>query len=194
MVRGNAIFNVDRIFDMMDSQLFMDFLIPFFLIFAVVWASLSKIKIFEDRKVNTIIALMISLITVVPHLVNKYPSDKDPIDIIMGSIPQVAVVLLAIVMLLVLLGVFFKESTFEQSFIGGWVSIICIIVIVWIFGASAGWWRGWNSVENYIGIDAISLVVILIVFGIIINFITSDGKETTGDKFVDKVGKFFGEK
>lgn len=184
----------NNIFRMLDTPILMDFLLPFFLIFSVLFASLQKIKIFKEKKVNVLLSLVISLLVVIPHITNRYPPGSDVVEIMMNAIPQVAVLIIALIMLFIILGLFFGEKKFGGSSIGGWVSIIAIVAILWIFGSSAGWWSGWRSIERFFGEDIISLAIIIIVFALIIRFITSDPDKEPGEKFMDKVGDFFGAK
>ena len=47
--------------------------------------------------------------------------------------------------------------------------------------------------EDFFGSDAIGLIIMLLIFGIIISFITSEGKEETGFKKIGiDFGKLFG--
>ena len=131
---------------------------------------------------------------VIPHVTNRYPPGKDVVEIMNNALPAVSIVIIAIIMLFILLGLFFGEQKFKGASIGGWISLICLTTIVWIFGASAGWWSGWRSINDFFGQDAISLVIIILVFGMIIKFITQEDKKEAGEKFMDKVGDFFGAK
>lgn len=184
--------NFNRFFNLLDSPIIMDFIIPFLLIFSILWASLQKIKIFGERKVNMMLSVIISLLVVIPHVTNRYPGGKDPVEIIMNAIPQIAVVIIAIIMLFILLGLFFGEKKFKGATVGGWISVMCMLTVLWIFGASAGWWSGWSSIESYIGTDSLSLVIIILVFGMIIRYITKEEDKSKEDKMVDKMGRFFG--
>ena len=190
------IYDFNRALALLDAPIIMDFFLPFFLLFAVLFASLEKIKIFKEKKVNILVSLIILLLTVIPHTTGRYPPGKDVVAIMMNSIPAVAAVIIAIIMLFILLGLFFGEQKFAGASVSGWISVLCIAAVVYIFGSSAGWWSGWNSITRIIGRDAISLVIIIIVFGLIINFITKGGEEpaTPGDKIMDKIGGFFGNK
>jgi len=187
-------YNLERWIGIAENYGLTDVVLPFLLIFVILFGTLQKVKIFKQKKFNIMISLVISLLVVIPHVTNKYPPGKDVIEIMNNALPAVSIVIVAIVMLFVLLGLFFGEQKFVGASIGGWISLICIASIVWIFGSSAGWWSGWNSVRNFFGEDAVSLVIIIIVFGLIINFITKEDKKEAGEKFMDKLGDFFGAK
>jgi len=187
-------YNLERWIGIAENYGLTDVVLPFLLIFVILFGTLQKVKILKKKKFNIMISLVISLLVVIPHVTNKYPPGKDVIEIMNNALPAVSIVIVAIVMLFVLLGLFFGEQKFVGASIGGWISLICIASIVWIFGSSAGWWSGWNSVRNFFGEDAVSLVIIIIVFGLIINFITKEDKKEAGEKFMDKLGDFFGAK
>jgi hypothetical protein len=57
-----------------------------------------------DRRINSVIALAISLMVVIPHIIGWYPPGQDPIDLISGFLPATAVVLVAIFAVILLLG------------------------------------------------------------------------------------------
>src|SRR3989344_8866636 len=84
-----------------------DVMLPFLLIFVIVYAILQKTKILgEGRKnLNVIIAVVVGLLVVIPHVTGRFPADSDPVLIINDALPQVSIVLVAVVFLLILIGV-----------------------------------------------------------------------------------------
>ena len=96
-------------------------------------------------------------------------------------------------MVLLLIGLFgWKQEGSQVPWI---IFLLAIVAVVYFFGSAAGWWYGWNSLSQFFGEDAVSLVVVLLVFGIIIWFITSTGKSgTTGKKVFGDLGKWLGGK
>lgn len=167
-----------------------DVILPFILIFTVVFAILQKAKIFgkESKKYNVIFALVVGLLVVIPHVTGQYPPGGDVVDIINTAIPAVSVLLIAVIMFLVLAGIFFEPTG------GGWISglvlLLSIVAVTWIFGKAAGWWQGLPFWLNDPDIQA--LVVIILVFGIIIWFVTSEpGNKNLFDWLKDMSGKAF---
>jgi len=65
------------------------------------------------------------------------------------------------------------------------------VAVIWIFGAAANWWTGWSWFTGFFGEDAVALVIIILVFAIIIWFITKSDTQTSGDNFLDKIGNMF---
>lgn len=171
-------------------------LLVFLLIFAVMYAILMKTKIFGDRRnVNVIVALIIGLLVVIPHVTGVYPGGMDVVQIIKDALPSVSLVVVAVIMLLILIGIFGGESNLFGIAAPSWIAVISIVIIIFIFGGSAGWWGGYGWAENFFGSDAIAIIVMLLIFGIMISFITgAESKEEIGTmkRFGLDFGKLFG--
>src|SRR3989344_5585332 len=102
---------ISNIVNALQQYGFVDFVIPFILIFAVVYALLQQAKIFgsggEAKKYNLVIALAIGLIITVPHVLNPQPNDA--ISIIQRYLPEFVYLSLAILLMLMLLGMVTTE-------------------------------------------------------------------------------------
>ncbi len=161
-----------------------DIFLPFLLIFVVVYAILQKTNILgeDKKKLNVMMGVIIGLLVVIPHVMNTYPKGWDIVEIINEAIPSVSFVLIAVIMLLILLGIFGSDATAFGKRLGGWITILATAIILIIFGAAAGWWTSWDWFEDTFGQDVISLVVILLIFGIIISFITGGEKDESKPK------------
>ena len=176
-----------------------DVMLPFLLIFTVMFAILQKTKVLGEGKknYNVVVALVFALLVVIPHVTNSYPAGTDIVDMLNKALPSVSVVIIAIIMMLLLIGIFGGEAQWKGP-VAGWVAIICFIIILVIFGSAAGWWLDWSWFTQWFGEDTIALIIILLVFGIIIAFITSDRaekqKEGAFKKFGDGIREFFGGK
>jgi len=174
-----------------------DVLLPFLLIFTIMFAMLQKTKVLGDGKknYNIAVALVFALLVVIPHVTHSYPAGTDIVLMLNSALPSVSVVVVAIVMLLILIGIFGGEAQWKGP-VAGWVAIICFAIILIIFGTAAGWWLDWSWFTNLFGQDTIALIVILLVFGIVIAFITTDdkkdkSKEGAFKKFGDGMREFF---
>ena len=119
-------------------------LLPFLLIFTIIFAILQKTKILgEDKKnLSVIVAIVVGLLVVVPHATGRFPANADPVLIINDALPQVSIVLVAVIFLLILIGVFGQDYVFLGVTMPGWITLISFIIILLIFGGSAGWWQG----------------------------------------------------
>lgn len=175
-----------------------DVLLPFILIFTIVFAVLQKSKILgkdkEDnprKNFNVIISLVMALGVIIPHVTGGYPGNRDPVTIINTALPNISVIVVAIIMLLLLVGVFGKELDIAKSGLGGIVVIASIAIVLFVFGSAADWWHlpGWlgfirNSETQF-------AIITILIFAIIIWFITKDDskKDPDKDSFIDMFKK-----
>lgn len=164
-------YGLDSLILTLESWGIADVLLPFLLIFTIVFAVLQKTKILGDRKnFNVIIALIVGLSVVIPHVVGGYPPEADVVELINIIIPQISLVAVALLMLLLLVGIF--QPAWVTKSISGVLAGISIIAVIIIFGGALGWWEsGWIY---YFGEDTMSVIVAILVFGIIIWFITRE--------------------
>ena len=62
-----------------------------------------------------------------------------------NALPQVSIVLVAVIFMLILIGVFGQEQVFLGVAMPRWIMFFSLITILIIFGGAAGWWT------NYFG-------------------------------------------
>jgi hypothetical protein len=180
----------------------LDVLLPFLLIFTIVFAVLQKTKILGDgrKNFNVIVALVMALSVVIPHVTGSYYATFgfDPVTVINDALPQVSIIVIAIVMMLIIIGVFGNDFDIAGTSLSGLVVILAFVAVVLIFGSGVGWfympdWLYWlNDPEIQ------SLVIMILVFGIIIWFITKEDKPSDPNKgfgkFLEGLGKSVKEK
>ena len=193
-------FQLENFITTLDSWGLTDIMLPFLLIFVIIFAILQKTKILGEGKknFNVVVALIVGLLVVIPHATHRFPPESDPVNIINDALPQVSLVLVAIIFLLILIGVFGQDMVLLGVAMPGWITFISLGIIIWIFGGAAGWWsNGFDDfLERNFGSEAVAVVIMLLVFGIIISWITSESKdEKMGLKrFGIDVDKIFGKK
>jgi len=190
---------LEQTFMMLKDIGIFDVFLPFVLIFTIVFAVLQKIKLFDDKRVNTMIALVMGLATIAPHVLMGTPAPDsvlsnglpDVVEIINGAIPGVSVVVVAILMALIVIGVMGKRVELGDSSLSGWIALISFAVVIVIFLAAAGVFKH-PTLNRTISAnpDLVALVVVILVFAIVIWFITKDdgdqtkmSKEKFGEKF-----------
>jgi hypothetical protein len=110
---------------------FQDFILPTILIFAVIFAILQQIKIFQapkmewkaqvkkwevvkdqqgnvimtgNKRINSVLAIVISLLVVIPHAAGFYDPSYDPVILISTFLPETSIVLVALFVVMLLLG------------------------------------------------------------------------------------------
>jgi len=158
----------------------MDFLLPFLLVFTIVFAVMQKTHILGDKKqFNVIIALVLGLIFVVPHILGTYPLGYDPVQVMNDTLPSISLVSIAAIMALLLMGIF------GTNFAKGAAPIIAIAAlgfVIYIFGAALNFWTGPYDAFTWWTTETTELVIILLVFGLVIWFIT---KEPSAGKGMD---------
>ncbi len=148
------------------------------------------------KNFNVVVALVMALAVVIPHVTGMYTHyDRSIVTIINNALPQVALLAVAIIMVLLTIGVFGREFDAGQGF-GGIIITLSVLIVGFVFAASAGWFDRtylprwlWFIYDPQFQ----ALIVTIIVFGLIIYFITREEKPKQGDSFADKLNKMFKE-
>ncbi len=159
-----------------------DIIIPFIIIFTVVFVALQKAHVFgkenkDTRRYSLIVALALSLGVVISHVTRNYTWTRgvDAVAVINAAIPRVSVVLIAILFFLIMIGVLGYEPEEGKSNFGGLVTILALLTVGYIFMVSAGFFpRGPSSIWYTLGPDTVALIVVLLVFGAIVYYITAE--------------------
>jgi hypothetical protein len=170
-------------FRQLDRFGFTDALLPFLLIFTIVFAILQKSKILGEgkRNFNVTVAGIIGFLTIMPHLTGQGP---DVVKIMNDALPQVSIVVVAIVMALLLIGILGGEAKWMGGSLSGIIALLAFGAIVYIFGSEAGWWEGIPQKFSWWNSETSSLVIVLLVMAVVIWYIT---REPTA---ADKAGAF----
>ncbi len=145
----------------------------FVLIFTVVFAILQKTKILGDNKkqIDALVALAAGLLVI---------SVGYAINLISSLIPFLAVSLVIILVFLLLLGIFYKQDSFE---VPGWmkaafgvVAFIAVVIAVlyntdaWAYIQDLSYGGGSNVLTN-----VIVIIVVLVILAVVVG--TSGGKD-----------------
>jgi len=179
-----------------------DVILPFILIFTIVFAIMQKVKPLgsgeegaRTKPFNVVIALVMALAVVIPHVLGYYPPGADIVNIINAALPQVSIVLVAILMVLLIIGLFGGKAEWGGA-LSGWIAFFSFILVVYIFGRSAGWfeylpnWLYW--LDNP---DTQAMLIVVAIFAIIIWYITKEPTDPkakgTTEKFRDAWGEMF---
>jgi hypothetical protein len=153
---------------------------------------MEKVKPFGDKSnegrtkpFSVIIALVMALAVIIPHVLGMEP---DVVNIINDALPEVSLVLVAVLMVLLIVGLFGGKAEWGSS-MSGWVAFGSFVLVLFIFGRAAGWflylpnWLYW--LDNP---DTQAMIIVFAVFAIIIWYIT---KEPTKDSDKGKTLKNF---
>jgi hypothetical protein len=157
---------------------FLDFLLPFILVFTIIFAVLRKTKIMGEKKAyDVIIALVLGLLFVVPHIIGIYPLGYDPVEVLNQTLPSIALIAVAAVMLLILMGMFGTDFTKGAAPI---IALVSIAFIVYVFGAALNLWTGTIFFNDWFSPDTIELAIIILVFALVVFFIVREPKSQGG--------------
>lgn len=141
----------------LESLGFFAYVLPFLLIFALVYGILSITKLFQENKaINGIIAFVIGLLSLQFDLVPKFFSE---------IFPRLGVGLAVILVVIILLGIFYPKQNWVSYTMFGIAGLVLLIVLYKTAGA-LNWYSGTWWVDNWVTIAAV--VFILVALGIIV--------------------------
>jgi len=155
---------------------FFSYILPFLLIFAVVFGVLSKTRIFEDNKaVNAIIALAVGFMSLQWDLVPRFFSE---------IFPRVGVGISIILIVIIFLGIFLPRQNWA---IYAFLTVAAIVVIVILVTTTEA--MGWQyDLINGMGWGQI-LVIVLVIAAL--GAMVGSNKEKTRPAFNDITPAFF---
>lgn len=168
----------------------IDGLLPFLLLFTLMFAILTKIGVFGDRKIAAVISGTISALIVIPHMVGGiYPAGFDPIVMINQMLPSAGILLVAILLVLMMIGLVGGDTKTS----GGWVAwVVTIAIGILLLSIISAIWPS-IPIVKYLFADAslVALVIVILVFGLIVWFVTKEPlsekeKEERKDKTITK--------
>lgn len=177
-----------RAIQILESVGLTDVFIPFVLIFTISFVVLLRSKILatsagdveSGRKPSLVIALVMALGTIIPHVLGWYPADFDIVMIINMSLPQVALWIVGIVMVLLFIG----TATLGDTDILGKISgikgfpFIALGIVAYIFFSSTGMFQIPNFLADP---DIQALLLIAGAFGGIIWLIGFGGSGSSSN-------------
>jgi hypothetical protein len=180
--------NFEQVMLILEEWGVADILLPFLLIFTIVFAVLQKTKILgkdsEDnphKNMNVVIALIMGLAVVIPHATGRYSSQYDVVDIMNNALPGVSLVLVGILMAMMLLGIFGSRFDLTEGPVGSGIAVLMVLIVIGIFASAAGWFTlpGWLYFLN--NPETQTTFVVIAIFALIVWFITKDDTPR-GDK------------
>lgn len=155
----------------------LDFLLPFLLVYTISFAVLHKAEILgkgaAGKKYHAVVALVLAMSFVVPHVMGIYPLGYDPVQVLNESLPSISLVAIAAIMLLLLLGIFGRGITAQA---GPVIALVSVAFIIYIFGAALKVWNGPWDIFYWWDSQTTELMIVIVVFALVVYFITSDGK------------------
>ena len=146
------------------------------------------------------LSFVFALLVVVPHVTGRFPAGYDPVRIINAALPSISLIVVAVIALMILIGVFAHDRIMLGLTAPGWIGLFSIVSVLFIFGSAAGWWNTGvlDWLENIFGSDAVAVIIMILVFGIVIAFVTGGGadheKTSALQKLGFNIGELFGKK
>jgi hypothetical protein len=139
-----------------------DIILPFILIFAIVFAIMDKINLLGKRNIHTIISIIVASFLVI---------QRDAVLIIQNFLPRISMLILGLIMILLVLGIF------GQGFGTSWQGlsiVVAIAGIIWALGASIGWDV---PAFDYFTDQDVAILLMVGVFALVIWFIVREPKD-----------------
>lgn len=163
-----------------------DIILPFLLVFVVVYAILEKTQILgaDKKRLNVGISLVVGLLFIFPHVTGRYPAGFNPVEVLQETLPQISLIAVAVIFLLVLIGVFAQDKVMLGASAPGWVAILSILAVAFVFLRALDLWPDltqWTS--RMFGSNTLLIVVMILVAGVVISYITgSPGERRSEDR------------
>ena len=170
-------------------------LLPFFLVFTIVYATLQKVHIFgeKDKKFNIIVAVISGLAVVFPHVLSP-GSTYDVVPQINNALPIIMLILVALLSLGLLIGLFSGKKM--EDWTGGIktiFNIVAIVAVIYIFLVSSQSIGAPEFIRRlFYNAALVNTIIALIVFGVVINFITGSDDNKKEKKSLQE--RLFGDK
>ncbi|MFH1376508.1 MAG: hypothetical protein ABIH25_02635 [Candidatus Woesearchaeota archaeon] len=149
-----------------------DVLLPFLLIFTIIFAILEKTLIFGNSgtkenpspktNINVIFALLVSAVTIV---------NKEVIEVINQYLPGVTLIIVIGIMFMLVAAMFSKDGFKGLPFWGG--GIIALVAVIWslsdpTYGAgSTKFGYLYYAIEPYFGLLVAGVLVVIVIFAIV---------------------------
>ncbi len=169
---------LEEIIRMADRIGVMDVALPFLLIFTIVYSVLSKTKMYK-KKPNMIIAFVIGMSVVVPHVLDKYPPCWDVVVIINEALPKIGLLIAGIVAFIMVLGFLGIGLKFLEKF-STLAALIIAAFVVSSFLSSGGQCYNYNFFNLY---PFLKYLLPLILIGLIIWAISGKNKAEDEDVY-----------
>ncbi len=159
---------------------FLDFVLPFILIFGITFALLEKLGIFGERKYNTVIAVAIGLLITIPHAL--YPQPNDAVSIIQKYLPEFVFLALAMVLVLMLLGM--VGGTPVTGIITALLGIAAVgYFLISVIRGAAGYELPFTFLKDP---NFIAVMIVILVFGIVVYYVAGPTEKTEWGKWLDE--------
>jgi len=155
----------DNIIFRLENLGLFDIILPFILMFAVIFGVLSYAKIFGDNKgIHSLIALVIALMAV------RFPLYTDFLNVVSEKLAIGVVILLGVI---ILIGLF---TTKESNAAWGWILITVAVIILFIIAFQTANYFGYP--DSYTEEDLVGgILAVAVIIGLIVVVMVSGNKD-----------------
>jgi hypothetical protein len=133
---------------------FFSYLLPFLLIFALIFGILNQVQLFKEAKaINGVIALTVALMALQFEIVSRFFAE---------IFPRLGIGLSIILVIIILLGLFIdpKKGWIMYTLLG--IAAIVVVVVLVNTAGAVGWQTGYFWSENWSSIVGVIVFVILL--------------------------------
>ena len=169
----------DLSFILRNDSLF-DIILPFVLIFTIVFSVMQTTKILGGKKnIDAIIGLVFGFLLI---------RNQTIVETINRFLPNISLLIVVILMILLVIGVFGGEYEWSQG-LKGIAAVLAVIVVLWIFGES--YWQRFGVPDIFSGLSSETkgILVFLAILIVIIYFVTREGEGKKFQERVEDIGK-----
>ena len=161
-----------------------DIILPFLLVFTLIFALMEKVKLFGDSKknVHVIVALVAAAFVV---------AQPDIVFLIQGFIPRVSMFILVILMGLLIIGMFGLKGEKFSGWPLGVAVLIAIVAIIWSLSAATSIYY-WPFFDILTSQDIAWLIAIGVFILVIWLIVKEPGKKEENSKFFESLRKGLG--
>lgn len=171
------------VFITLESYGVFEIVLPFLLIFSLVFAVLSKIKILGDKKnINSIVALAISMLAIRNFAFTEFLN---------RFLPNTAMILIVILVFLLIFSMLTGKAQLDKLL--GYLGLFfALVALLWAVSAD---YLGYGGFDNiWYNLDSTTISWIAFIAGIVIVIAISGGLSTGDTKFsLKNVGDSFNE-
>tara|TARA_Y100000310_G_C20387223_1_gene671021 strand:+ start:248 stop:793 length:546 start_codon:yes stop_codon:yes gene_type:complete len=164
----------------LESSGFYEYVLPFFLIFVVVFAILEKTRILggTENKPKTNLNIVLSIILAMIVLFNT-----NLIYLMNQTLSRVSFFIIISVLIMLLIALFYNPK--DGKPIGLSMGVATVLAIAGVFWSLSTSYYGYDILPYwlYLNDSTTSLIFFLVLFGVIIYFITGPHEKKDKDKF-----------
>ena len=158
---------------------------------------------YTGKKFNVVVAFVFAALAIIPHVYyGGRPDDgrmqigarlfPDPVEIINNSLPTITVWIVAILMVLLILGLFGAKMEVFGFPLSGFLALLALGVVVYVFGAAASIWKlpVWARSWGLTNPETLFGLLMVFIFALVIYFIVKEPKAPDTSTDYPKKGSF----